>query len=77
MASSSQSKGRAVKVALNMALGQAVCLMTQPSGARLPRRMAMEPLVPMGSSKLRMMSVRLISRPIFLLFSASRASQCS
>lgn len=40
MHSSSLSKGFARRVAWNMFLGQAVCLMTLPSGARLPFRIA-------------------------------------
>ena len=50
MHSSSLSKGRALRTAENISLGQAVCLMTAPSGARLPLSTAMEPSVPMAWS---------------------------
>ncbi len=50
MASSSQSKGLARKTARCISSGTAECLTTAPSGARLPRRMAMVPWLPMGSS---------------------------
>ena len=35
-------------VALNISFGQAVCLITAPSGARFPFRMAMAPSVPIA-----------------------------
>ena len=59
-ASSSLSKGRAFRVAWNISLGQAVCLITAPSGARLPFRMAMAPSVPMALSKGWMMSCQVV-----------------
>ena len=68
MASSSQSKGRAVSSARCISLGTALCLMTAPSGARLPRSTAMVPSSPMGAPKLRMMSVRL--QPVFARYSS-------
>ena len=71
MASSSQSKGRAFKMAWCISLGTALCLTTLPWGARLPFSTAMVPFVPMGSPKVRMMSVR--CRPVFCSSSSQRS----
>ena len=58
-------------------VGQAVCLMTAPSGARLPFRMAMLPSVPMGSEAGRMMSARVSLMPQRAFASSSSCWQCS
>ena len=48
--SSSLSKGLARRTTLNISFGQAVCLITAPSGARFPLSTAMLPSVPMALS---------------------------
>ena len=71
MASSSQSNGRAVRMARNISFGTAECLTTAPSGARFPFRIAMVPSLEMGSSKGLMISVR------FSPQGNRKVSQCS